>query len=49
MRILIADDHTIVREGIKMLLIEAYPTAEIVDVSDSEELLKQVWGPVNGM
>ena len=43
MRILIADDHTIVREGIKMLLIEAYPTAEIVDVSDSEELLKQVW------
>jgi len=43
MRILIADDHTIVREGIKMLLIEAYPAAEIVDVSDSEELLKQVW------
>ncbi len=43
MRILIADDHTIVREGIKMLLIEAYPTAEIVHVSDSEELLKQVW------
>ncbi len=39
MRILIADDHTIVREGIKMLLIEAYPFAEIVDVSDSGELL----------
>ncbi len=39
MRILIADDHTIVREGIKMLLIEAYPTSDIVDVSDSEELL----------
>lgn len=40
MRILIADDHTIVREGIKMLLTEAYPFAEIVDVSDSGELLR---------
>lgn len=42
MKILIADDHTIVREGIKMLLIEAYPHAEIVDVSDSVELLRMV-------
>lgn len=42
MKILIADDHTIVREGIKMLLIEAYPFAEIVDVSDSVELLRRV-------
>lgn len=42
MRILIADDHTIVREGIKMLLIEAYPFADIIDVSDSEELLNRV-------
>jgi two-component system invasion response regulator UvrY len=41
MRILIADDHTIVREGIKMLLIEAYPFSEIVDVSDAEDLLKR--------
>ena len=40
MRILIADDHTIVREGIKMLLIEAYPSSDIVDVSDSVEMLK---------
>lgn len=42
MRILIADDHTIVREGIKMLLTEAYPTAEIVDVSDAAALLREV-------
>jgi two-component system invasion response regulator UvrY len=42
MKILIADDHTIVREGIKMLLIEAYPSAIIVDVSDSMELLRHV-------
>ncbi|NCI46600.1 response regulator [Sediminibacterium soli] len=40
MRILIADDHTIVREGIKMLLIEAYPFSEIVDVSNSQDLLR---------
>jgi two-component system invasion response regulator UvrY len=42
MRILIADDHTIVREGIKMLLTEAYPSADIVDVSDTASLLEQV-------
>ncbi|MES2005973.1 MAG: response regulator transcription factor [Bacteroidota bacterium] len=41
MRILIADDHTIVREGIKLLLIEAYPLAEIVDVSDSASLVSK--------
>ena len=40
MKILIADDHTIVREGIKMLLTEAYPFADIVDVSDSVDLLR---------
>ncbi len=43
MRILIADDHTIVREGIKMLLTEAYPHATIVDVSDSVDLMKLVY------
>jgi two-component system invasion response regulator UvrY len=43
MKILIADDHTIVREGIKLLLIEAYPHAEIVDVSDSVDLMKRVY------
>ena len=43
MRILIADDHTIVREGIKMLLTEAYPLAEIIDVSDAVDLMKLVY------
>lgn len=42
MKILIADDHTIVREGIKMLLSEAYPSAEITDVSDARSLLEKV-------
>lgn len=40
MKILIADDHTIVRDGIKLLLVEAYPFAEITDVCDSVDLLK---------
>jgi len=42
MKVLIADDHTIVREGIRMLLTEAYPFAEITDVSDSVDLIKLV-------
>jgi two-component system invasion response regulator UvrY len=42
MKILIADDHTIVRQGIKMLLTESYPTAEIADVSDAVDLMKLV-------
>lgn len=39
MKILIADDHTIVREGVKMLLTEAYPLAQITDVSDSASVI----------
>jgi two-component system invasion response regulator UvrY len=41
MRILIADDHTIVREGIRHLLTDAYPNAHIADVPDTVELLKR--------
>jgi two-component system invasion response regulator UvrY len=39
MRILIADDHAIVRKGIKQLLAEEYPSATIVEVGDSESLI----------
>lgn len=42
MRILIADDHTIVREGIIRILKEAFPFAEITDVCDSVDLMKHV-------
>ncbi len=42
MRILIADDHTIVRDGIIRLLKDSFPNAEIVGVSDTVELIKQV-------
>lgn len=39
MNILIADDHTIVREGIKLLLVETYPSAFIMDVANAESVL----------
>jgi DNA-binding NarL/FixJ family response regulator len=40
MKILIADDHTIFRKGVKMLLQEIYPFAEITEVSDAVDMLK---------
>jgi two-component system invasion response regulator UvrY len=39
MHILIADDHAIVRKGIKHLLIEEYPSAIIEEVGDGESLI----------
>ena len=42
LRILIADDHAIVRRGLKQLLLEEYPSAVIGEVSDTEDLLKEV-------
>ncbi len=42
MRILLADDHTIVRDGVMHILHEAFPNAEIVGVSDTVELIKLV-------
>ncbi len=40
MRILIADDHSLIREGLKKILLESLPFSEIKDVSDSADLLK---------
>lgn len=41
-RFLIADDHAIVRRGLKDILLESFPTAEITEVCDAEELIKKV-------
>ncbi|HWR33469.1 MAG TPA: response regulator transcription factor [Chitinophagaceae bacterium] len=41
-RILIADDHSIVRRGLKHLLLETYPTAVIGETGDAEDLIKKV-------
>ncbi|MDB5222839.1 MAG: response regulator transcription factor [Chitinophagaceae bacterium] len=40
-RILIADDHAIVRKGLKQLLLEEYPSAIIGEAGDAEELIKK--------
>jgi DNA-binding NarL/FixJ family response regulator len=42
LRILIADDHTIVRKGLKQILLEEFSNAVIEEVPDAEELIKQV-------
>ncbi|HEY8968145.1 MAG TPA: response regulator transcription factor [Puia sp.] len=42
LRILIADDHTVVRRGLKQILTEEFRSADIEDVADAEELLKKV-------
>lgn len=39
MKILVADDHTIVRRGIKEIITEEFPDATIIEASDSKELL----------
>src|SRR5690349_10497009 len=42
MRILIADDHTIVRRGLKDILLEEFPSAEITEVGDAAGLMLKV-------
>ena len=42
LKILIADDHAIVRKGLKQILIEQYPTAVIGEVADAEMLINSV-------
>jgi two-component system, NarL family, invasion response regulator UvrY len=44
LKILIADDHAIVRKGLKQVILEEYPSAFIEEVADAEELLKKVIG-----
>ena len=41
-RILIADDHAIVRKGLKQLIHDEYPSALVEEVGDVESLIKQV-------
>src|SRR4051812_18113048 len=39
LRILIADDHAIVRKGLKQILFEEFPFAEIGETDNAEELI----------
>src|SRR5437868_6106840 len=40
-RILIADDHTVVRKGLRQILLEGFPGAYIEEVADAEEMIKK--------
>ena len=41
-RVLIADDHAIVRKGLKQLILEGYPSAIVGEVEDVETLIEKV-------
>lgn len=40
MKVIIADDHSIVRKGLKQILLEEYPFAEVSEAANAEELIK---------
>jgi DNA-binding NarL/FixJ family response regulator len=40
-KVLISDDHAIVRKGIKQLLLEQWPCAQIGETSNAEELVQK--------
>ncbi len=41
-RILIADDHSVVRKGLRQILLEGFPNAHIEEVPDAEEMIKRI-------
>jgi two-component system, NarL family, invasion response regulator UvrY len=43
LKIIIADDHAVVRKGLIQILMEAFPNATIVEVTDAESLLKKIF------
>jgi DNA-binding NarL/FixJ family response regulator len=45
-KVLIADDHAIVRRGLKQLLLEEFSSAVIEEAADAEELVKKVFNNV---
>lgn len=42
MQVLIADDHAIVRKGLKQLILEEYPSANVGEVGDVESLVAEI-------
>lgn len=50
LRILIADDHSVVRKGLRQILLEEFLAADIAEVADADELfsrvLKEQWDVV---
>lgn len=44
MRVLVADDHPLVRRGLRGLLLDHFPEAEIVEAGDAKEAMAAVAG-----
>ena len=42
LRIIIADDHTVVRRGLKQILLDEFPSAEIDEAEDAIFFLKKL-------
>ena len=40
MKVIIADDHSIVRKGLRQILLEEYPFAQVAEAANAEELIK---------
>ncbi len=43
MKILIADDHAVVRQGLKQILAEAFKRASFGEAADAQQALDRVW------
>lgn len=41
MKVLVADDHAIVRKGLKQILLDEYPFGEIEECNNAEELIQK--------
>jgi len=41
-RILLADDYTIIRKGVRQILTQAYPNVEIEEIEEGEELAEKL-------
>ncbi len=41
MKVLVADDHAIVRKGLKQILLDEYPFGEIEECANAEELVQK--------
>lgn len=42
LRFILADDHSVVRAGLKQILLQEFPGSQIDEVPDAEELIKKV-------
>jgi DNA-binding NarL/FixJ family response regulator len=43
-RILLADDFTVIRKGVRQILSQAYPTAQIEELEEGEEWVEKLRG-----